>query len=341
MRSLALASLSIFVCVACSSHPSFGEHDSGPSPLGDGSVTYEDGGPPPACGSWIVRGLSAGPDGVLGNGDDVESGYSRMDFDAQGRVSKDSTFSGPGADAKWETADDDITSLQRLVIASPTEGNALTSTGPGADGVWGTSDDVVGARVWFQFDGQGRRVVEHEFSGAGNDGVWGTPDDVIERWYRVTYGVRGSLYQELQFTDPGPDQLPDTSDDPAAILTTRFHDRGTFADNAGPDGTWGTSDDHLDGRYTYDFASSGAITRATLYDTPGPDGVWGTSDDVIGGLVKLSCSGNALGELLMAPGPDGVLGTSDDVVQAHVVVVGCDASVCSSSELPAVGVQPN
>ncbi len=340
MRALGLAIASVFVCLACSSHPSFGDGDAG-APPGDASTTFQDAAVGPACGAWTIRTLAAGPDGVLGNADDVESGYSVLDFDAQGRVSKESTFSGPGADSKWETADDDVTSVQHLVIVSASEGNALTSTGAGPDGVWGTSDDVIGARTWFQFDGQGRHVVEHDYTSAGADGVWGTSDDVMDRWFHVAYGVGGSLLQELQFVNPGPDQIPDTTDDPAASLTTRFHDRGTFADNAGPDGTWGTSDDHIDGRYTYDFASNGAITRATLFTSPGPDGVWGTSDDVIGGLVKLSCDGNSNDELLMAPGPDGVLGTSDDTVQAHFRVVGCDASVCSLSQLPSIGAQPN
>jgi len=334
--------LTLLVCLACSSTPAFGEHDdAGSNLLGDASIQFQDVDTLPACSAWTIRDLAAGPNNVLGDADDVESNYSRIDFDALGRVSRESKFSGPGGDGTWETQDDEVSLWQQLTLTSATEGNALTSTASGPDGAWGTSDDVVGSRTWFQYDGQGQRVVEHDFGGAGGDGVWGTSDDVIDRWYHVAYGVGGSLFQERQFVDRGPDQIPDTSDDPVALLVTRFHDGGAFADNAGPDGTWGTSDDHINSRYAYDFTSSGAITRATLYDAPGPDGVWGTSDDVIGILVKLSCSGHGLDELVMAAGSDGVLGTADDVVAAHIVVVGCDASVCSLSQLPSIGVQPN
>ncbi len=335
--------------VSCSQGPAGGfapGHDGGAT--GDDASTPDDGSPgsfgdsqaPHSCGRWLLRSFGPGPDGQLGTSDDVEVGYETLDFDSHGREVDDIVVKDPGADAKWETSDDPPSSMSKLVLSQGgATGYDLGYSAPGNDGKW--SDAVATSGEWFSFDGQGSATVGHVLSGAGMDGTWGDADDPFDRWFHWAYGdgKNGSyLLSERQYVDPGPDGVPDTADDPIAILTTRFHDHGTFADGAGPDGQWGDADDHLNGIYTDQFSSKGYMTRTTLYDAAGPDGTWGTSDDVVGADVTLECLGTSSDVLFHnAPGPDGVWMTADDVVASHVVMVGCDDSVCRDTSPPSVG----
>jgi hypothetical protein len=306
----------------------------------DGPASLGEAGSGGSCARWIIRDEGPGPDGKLGTSDDVEIAYSAEEFDAFGQVVRETVVNSPGPDGKWETSDDPIESLDQLTLASDGSiGNDYGYPAVGPDGKW--ADAVATSRIWFGFDTAGQPGHEQDFDEPGPDGKWGDADDVMDRWYHRVFGDgtgNAFLVSEKQYIDPGPDGIPDTADDPVSILTTRYPAYGTFADGAGPDGLWGTSDDHLTGRYTNLFSPKGYMSRSTLYVDPGPDGEWGTPDDPVDSYASLECMGTGASVLLFSgPGPDGLWFTKDDEVAEHTFIVGCDDSVCKNTSSPGVG----
>jgi hypothetical protein len=136
-------------------------------------------------------------------------------YDAQHREVEIVGYDGPGADDRWQTADDEI---QYLAVASydgPDPTGWQTFFDPGPDGAWRTDDDVVGSRTEYDVDEVGRLWRTRAYDAAG----------VLVSY--VAYGVdeaTGLISGTRHCTGAGPDGAWFTSDDLISSVTVRTYD---------------------------------------------------------------------------------------------------------------------
>lgn len=268
----------------------------------------------------------AGPNGIAGDSDDVVSRHDDFSYGADGmRVvsytapGADGTwltaddavgyywalppaptdrwrqvFYGAGADGKWLTPDDVVTSAEEWTLA-PDGSRLLDARGytPGADGVPFTSDDVTTFRRTATWNATTGQLVE--YSSAGPDGVWMTADDVVNHVWSYTLDGRGRLATVLLMSK-GPDGVWLTPDD-APTFATQCTSRSDGVDTGqdqfdapGPDGRWLTSDDHRRLYIVYASEPSGATSGFTAFDAVGADGQWRTPDDHVGERITFDTS---------------------------------------------------
>lgn len=344
-RAWPLLSVLLCACAAGGSDPeetagSEGGGGNGTS-TGTGGSTIGVGGGGPVCDRWSLRAYEPGPDGVLGNADDVLGEARSVQLvDAANQITRETQYTSAGPDGQWETPDDVIVSDLRT---SPVDGDAVWSIsydGPGPDGTWGNSDDHATAAFWAKRDASGKPIEERTSNGAGPDGVFATADDPVERRHTYSYADGQTLPKlvDLEFLGPGPDGAWGTADDPVAGATRRFDTWGTFAMDPGPNGVWADDDDMLSGRYEDRRDYKGYLQWLPAYGT-GPDGAWFTPDDVITALAVSSCAGDSIDvRLIVAAGPDGAWETADDLVGTHLRVDGCP-DICNA-ETPQSPTEP-
>lgn len=307
--------------VACSAG-STGFADSG-TPPGDGGVVWDaqlgDGGA--TCNRYLVETMGPGADGVLGTDDDVAKPQRTVQFvDKDNFIDREITYSGPGGDGKWDTPDDVIVSELRLVPGAPGEFEQIGVDQPGADGVWGTADDHVTSRR------RGKRSAGHvdelvAYGSAGPDLKFGTADDVPATRSLFVYGD-GVQQPKITQSDWS---LPQST---LSMTTLRWNTGGQFSSAAGPDGTFGTHDDAIAGRYT-ETRNDGTYVQRLDNWSAGVDGTYFTSDDVVRDRGDVVCTKGVYdARLFSSPGPDGVWRTADDVVSGRFVSNGC--GVCGA-----------
>jgi hypothetical protein len=319
-----------FFLVACGSPHDFGQNDASADSPTFGDVQIGDGGA--TCGRFVQETYDPGADGILGTSDDVlrpgREVQTAQPYQQISVATRDTMYSGPGTDGKWDTDDDVIVRDQRVVATSSTTYDDITYDGPGLDGTWGTDDD----HVYVRAAGTGPIVTPsevHQYSAPGPDNVWGTSDDVASSWSKFVYGDGTStpFLQEWQYTSAST----------LGIVTSRYTGWGMFSLGAGADATYGTKDDSLSGRYVDERNTNGRFQTLTSYG-PGPDNAYFTSDDVIGGLAITTCSDGVYdSRILSSPGPDQTWDTADDVVQVRLRTTACGAC----GDLPHSPVSPN
>jgi hypothetical protein len=323
-------SLVFLFVIACGSPHDFGSDASTDAPTTFPDVQLGEGGA--TCSHFVQETYDPGPDGILGTNDDVlrpgREVQIAQPFQQISVATRDTTYSGPGSDGKWDTADDVIVRDERVVATSSTTYDDITYDGAGADGTWGTDDDHVYART----AGTGPIVTPsevHQYSAPGPDNVWGTSDDVAGSWSKFVYGdgTSAPFLQEWQYTSAST----------LGIVTSRFTGWGMFSLSAGADKAWGTKDDALSSRYVDERNTNGRFQTLTSYG-PGPDQTYFTTDDVILGLATITCSDGVYdGRIVIAPGPDQTWDTADDIVQVRLRTTACGAC----GDLPHSPVAPN
>lgn len=313
--------------LSCGSARSFVDADAGDADLSmqDARIDPGDGGA--VCERWVVMTYEPGADGILGTQDDVLGSTRTVEHVGPNNVADRTTsYTSPGPDQNWDTADDVIAYDARIVTTSPADYDYLTFDGPGADGVWGNADDRIWARQSGHIGGSGRLEELRSFS-SGPDKVWRTADDQVDHRYVYVYadGTIKPATAEWQYNGPGPDQTWGTNDDALVVVTSRFVDWGMFATGPGVDGIYGTKDDVLttnNGRYT-DVRDMAHVQLLTLYG-PGPDNAYFSADDAIQSFAETTCSGGVYdARIHQAPGPDGQWGTADDLLQLRTRITGC------------------
>jgi len=274
--------------------------------LGDSSVL---------CGRYVLETYDPGPDGRLGTSDDViHPGRDVQIATPLGQISvvtRDTMYSGPGADGVWDTDDDVVVRDQRIVSTSATTYDQMTYDG--------------NAQVTGRSSGEGSEITPsavYDYASPGTDGTWGTSDDVVSGWSKFVYGDGAAtpFLQQWQYTSPGTSSL--------GIVTSRFTGWGMFSTAAGPDGTFGTKDDVITGRYTDDRNTNGRFQTLTSYG----------QGDTVASMGIVTCTAGVYdGRILSAPGPDGTWLTDDDVVQVRMRTTACG----SCDDLPKSPVAPN
>ena len=262
-------------------------------------------------------GALAGPDGVVGTGDDL--GFALQ-----------SDLTQAQSDLSDATGQVDAFQLQFAGQAGP-------------DGVIGTEDDLSYDTLKKQYDDAASGLstatgqltsLQEQFAGqAGPDGIVGTADDLS---YADLSGQLGGL-QEQFAGQAGPDEILGTADDLSyADLQTQFDTSAgqlsslqeQFAGQAGPDEILGTADD-----LSYaDVSGQLSSLQEQFAGQAGEDGILGTADDLsysalagtLGttqetlGTTQETLSGlqtdydKAMKDITGYLGPDGEYGTADD-----------------------------
>ncbi len=216
-------------------------------------------------GELIVRtdNVGAGPDRLLGTGDDVINNSRVMTYDAEGQALEERWIQAAGPDGVWLTDDDTIVQLTTWEYSADEGGTRLlevTYTAPGTDGAWRTPDDSANHATLIERDAQGRQLLYAEFTGplaAGADGEYGTTDDTSIWYYTTTsYDEAGQALASYDRLGPGADGLWWTTDDPVSTATVHLYaEDGTLVATErsfpGPDGVPLTADDVLDQRNEY------------------------------------------------------------------------------------------
>lgn len=305
--------LGLIVLTACGAPHDFTTGDASVDVATFGDVQLPDSGA--TCGQYVFETYDPGPDGLLGTSDDVvRPGREVQTVTPYAQISvvtRDTTYG----------ANDAIVRDVRIVATSTTTYDQLTFDGPGADGTWGTADDHVAGRS----SGIGPMITPsavYEYLSPGPDNVWATSDDVVSRWSSYVYGDGTStpFLQEWQYTSPGTANL--------GVVTSRFTGWGMFSTAAGPDGTWGTKDDVIYGRYTDERNTNGRFQFLTAYDP----------HDAVTSIATITCDAGVYdARIVNGPGPDAQWGTSDDVVQTRIRTTACG----SCDDLPKSPVAPN
>ena len=253
----------------------------------------------PGVGNVTVNLTEAGPDGVLGTGDDVS--LPAQTTDSSGAY--DFTTLAPGL----YRVDVDETSLPAgMSLTTANEPHDVTLGAQqdynAADfGYWVVSS--IGDRVWAGTNGDGVQDpgevglggVTVDLTEAGTDGILGTADDIAYP-AQITTGAGAYLFANLA---PGLYRVDvDDTTLPAGFVTTTNNDPLDVTLNAGQ---------------AVDIADFGYWDPASIGDR-----VWndlngdGVQDAGEPGLVGVTVN-------LVEAGPDGTLGTADDVTLSPVV----------------------
>ncbi len=235
------------------------------------------------------RYLAAGPDAKMNTADDVISSMQVYEYDTQGHQIVRLNVNGAGPDTQWGTADDLLGSYNKVTWVN---GNPMTDTyyqAPGSDNVWRTVDDVAGYIDQGTYDAAGNRTRYWEFE-PGPDLVINTADDVVYGYSDATYDARGNVTEVRYVNTKGADNL------------------------------WFTADDVTGGLQQYLRDAKGLDTGNRYINAPGTDMMWGTADDTVASFNGKSFDGNGLltSQLYFSgPGVDAMWGTADDVLSQH------------------------
>src|SRR5690606_32525276 len=113
--------------------------------------------------------------------DDQLDSYVDYSRDTVDNTATDITYSDPGPDMTWMTADDIPSNYAVSELESHGSTVRSTNYGPGLDGMWGTADDAPTQYVAYTYDDHGNRLTQLFYDSPGDDGVWHTADDQKRR----------------------------------------------------------------------------------------------------------------------------------------------------------------
>jgi hypothetical protein len=186
-------------------------------------------------------------------------------------------FDDPGPDGQWGTADD-VLSNYGLTTTRAGDGTQLTAyySGAGADGQWFTADDTQYYGMIRSCSADGRSCTDVGLSGPGPDGRWFTADDVKDGTStQVTVTADGAPLTELDIFD---------ASGAGELTVNTYNADGTLAqtvdyDDPGPDGVWGTADDHISAGDAYVYDQFGRVARDIDSAGPLPPGPGNPSSD--------------------------------------------------------------
>lgn len=142
---------------------------------------------------------------------------------------------------------------------------------------------------------------------------------------QYTLDAEGWWADNLNFSGPGPDQTWLTPDDVLDGRATYKHDAdGNLQQflgysGPGPDQSWHTADDVVSSATVYAIGPQGRGEGYSSYSGPGPDTVWSTADDVLRLYRTHTWEGDRLlgSTAYTEPGPDGIWRTTDDVISSY------------------------
>jgi hypothetical protein len=155
----------------------------------------------------------AGADNVIGNADDNVFDYTANTYEGDNiAAARSISYGDPGADGKWMTSDDGISSWTDSTIDARGLSTKYADMLPGADGKMGTADDQVQQMVFQTFDSHGDLVQSETSVGPGADGTYGTSDDLNGSTFVWTYDQTGGALTGKAI-EPGTDQKFGTADD--------------------------------------------------------------------------------------------------------------------------------
>ncbi len=291
MQTKIFFSLLITTSVGCADAVELGNTgDSGTGDSGFALDGWSDGSSSGCAHSVITTFTDPGPDGVWGTADDVSNGSSAIDFIGGRPVAAIDSDANHTPQNRGVWTYDGQNHIQRI-----------TTFTAGPDGILGTPDDVTIEVALLDVDTTGLYTRERDSYGAGLDGVWGTSDDVFHGGVFFIH-ANGRLAWALLSSD------------------------------AGPDGDWGTADDTFWASDRYEYDAKGRWSGMWYNSQPGPDGIFGTADDVVSAHSVYPCpsADRVIDEEYSSPGPDGVWETADDTLNNRTVETGdlCLSSSC-------------
>lgn len=185
------------------------------------------------------------------SGAEATVAYLTYTYNANGYLTRITSYSGPGPDNIWFTNDDIVASYQSETYDSQSvKIKSVFYSAAGADGTWFNGDDVVESYQKYTRDGNGALVRTTVYSAAGADGVWQTADDVVGSYWQTSYGSN-------------------------SLKSTSIH-----YGSAGSDGLWFTADDLVISYVLFQYDMDLNPTWKSSYGWPGPDGIWFTGDDI-------------------------------------------------------------
>ena len=247
----------------------------------------------PAHKAYVV--YAAGPNGTLGDADDVVANYTTYTFQVVGGK----TFA--------------LRAVNYVAASDPAN--------PTGDGIWFTTDDQVGSYSDFevlQTSNGPVAYVKASFSaptGAGGDGVWFNTDDVATSRKQYTL-VSGLLTEEVTTDDVGNHTACTRHTFDTTFTTVPVtHDYWT----PGTDGVCFTgADDVMTSYFTQSLNADGDYV-VNVPNTAGADGIWKNADDVAGtfSVYNYSAPHTLSFADYMAPGVDLKAGTADDVCNSR------------------------
>ncbi|MRR14663.1 hypothetical protein EG833_04400 [archaeon] len=230
------------------------------------------------------------------------------------------SYSDPGPDGHWYSADDALSCYDRIMGKDGNTTRLVLYMGPGNDGIWMNDDDYAGVCGSWILDPAGS--LTEDFYYTGPDGTAWTADDLL--YYHIRNTSDGNSALSLSSGGTGDDGEWFTGDDPnfyyekftydeGRLVKRTWYSNGEGSSTPGNDGIWLTGDD-VPYRYsTCIYDGTCRMTREYTYGA-GPDNECNTGDDVVESFtVYYYATDGALSEeRTSSPGLDGLCGTGDD-----------------------------
>lgn len=281
---------------------------------------------------------------AISDKDDIQTGLRVYSFNGVGELARVNTYNDKGGDGQWGTTDDvlsyyslcdlngtSIVNYRDLSVeysALPLNAAALTA--------WEALDprSIHCADVTMDFP----QVNERTFT-KGDDGLWNTSDDAEgdylldktsngSRWTTVSSELTATTRTRdfVYYTDAGTGGLSairvteksDSTVEFDGIYTYEFNSSGQLSRrvlaDASVNGLWGDGDDRV---HSYaQITRTPGVNTLRFYDGPGADAIWFTSDDRRSGYrIYQNVDGRLRWETSAShPGPDGLWMTADDPV---------------------------
>lgn len=275
---------------------------------------------------------------ALVDGSGEQTGWRRFQYDGSGRLARVVTYTGPGDDLQWETADDTIGYWSACSFSGSGEAPRDQSIeysnvplAPAARAAWDalSPHDLQCQHGIQQGQDYAATIAEDVYVGAGPDGVWLTGDDEPDVYrysasqgsspaFTFTWtptGAAGSARQRRFSYAPeteSPIEVIESSNgavdfDAWYVWGTTIHWNEYTLRDAGADLTLNTADDTVYFRVVKQFGADGS-TAWIHYDSSGENGY--VREMPVNGEF-----GNPIESVTTATatGPDAVWDTDDDV----------------------------
>ncbi len=226
--------------------------------------------------------------------------YVGRTVDANGYPSKHISWTGPGLDLAWFTADDATDVAAQ--IGYNAEGRLVTDwfTTAGTDALFNTPDDVIDSGFTYSYDAQGHvtELQYHDTGQAGPDTIFGTPDDGI-RFLRPSKYMGDRTTGWVFYTTPGVDTMWRTADDECALILdatydTAGHRTREVMKTCGTDKLPATADDVPNQYWEYTYDANHVVTKTAIRNGPGLNTTWLDSDDDYASIEKYTVDANGL-----------------------------------------------
>lgn len=294
-----------------------------------------------ANSSWLRQlSINPGADNEVNTADDTIIAYTIY---PEGQNHVRYSYTNPGPDAIWFTADDVagrhtgqpayFPSGVVLEYEDASEGVILILPflDPGADARFFSADDSVNFGTGYQIailDGEGNRGQIVTYDRAGDDGQWFTADDRVKNYMMVTSALTGRQVISALYGASGTDSTWFTGDDVVTQHTQTQLDSNYIVrysavyDARGTDNGWFTADDRVLSWTYYGYDADGNPILVATHTNKGNDGIWFTADDTARGLVSLKdANGYPVIDAIIAGsgamGPDGVWLSGDETLSGY------------------------